>query len=965
MADRTVSVRLRAEASQYMSTMRAAGKATDDLEKANRNLTRALDREEDAAGSLRVALERMIALEKEGKRGTLEYARARETLAAANRRYAAAQEDSRRATEQWTVAQRRAQDEANKTGDSLRSVEKIANRTQFSFKALMTALAVGSPAAAAAALGVAATAAGAAFVGMGALALKHNMAVRQSFVDLAYEVRDGVTQDATVMQDAFVDAADTIGTRYQELRPLMRRAFAGAAELVDPLVDGVLDLAENAMPGMVHSIEEAGPAVDGLGKLLAKTGTGLSELFDAAAENSEAAGEGLSHLGDLVQGTLGNTGTLLGHLTQLWAEHGDEVSDVVVRIIGVLANLTGSALPVLSSTAGAALQALSGLLSAIEPMVPILGPAIAGWLSLAAAMKAIGGVQSILDRVRGSVGGFAGDLGKAEGRARAFKVVGAGLALGLAALSAQSAQLNISTEGLASSLEKVGKTGKVTGTLAASMGGDLAGLKQAFVSASDNGFTGFLARTAEAIPIVGSALQGMDKSVAKSEERMRALDDALAQIASESPEKARAAFNQLTQQMGLSREEVEKFRGELPNFQAALDAAAEKQAKLGTSAMQSTPGIRELEESLGVLADQTADTAEKADALNDAWRRLFGITLSLEEAQANFEGGLADIRESIKGVQDETGNWRKSLLNADGSIKLTTEAGRQLSEQLIQQGDDYRELAQTAYDTARKQGMSQQEATQVAVDAVNKRRAQFVQEMVQMGFNAREAQNLANRYFGLPEQVLTLLKGDAKNARRAIANVITWLNGIPRTVTTTHNVVTHYTSTGNKAGTQNANGEWYQGGGGYADGGLVQSKGRVRLSGIPRRANGGGFQMYPQGLLSGPGGPRDDAILAFLSNREFVSTGASTARNLEALEAGNRGAKLIALPPDMSRAVPGFAGGTTVRGSMSMSGGAAPVYMEFNFPHYVGNRAEVVSAVRKEVVDKFGGNVQKALGKGS
>lgn len=967
MADRTVSVRLRAEAGQYMATMRAAGNATNDLEKANRKLSTALDREEDAAGKLRVALERMIQLEKDGKRGTLEYAKAREHLATVERRYAAAQDDSRRATEEWTSAQKRFQDENKKTGDSLRDVERIAKRTQIGFKALMTALAVGAPAASAAALGVAVAGAGAAFIGMGALALKNNAAVRQSFVDLAYEVREGVTADALTMKDEFVDAADTIGDRYQALRPQMRAAFEGAADLVDPLVDGVMDLAENALPGMVNAIGRAGPAVDGLGELMAKTGSGLSELFQAAADNSEAAGEGLSHLGDLIQGTLGNTGTLLGHLTQLWAEHGGEVSDVIVRIIGVLADLTGSALPLLSATAGSALQVLSGLLGAIEPMVPILGPAVAGWLALAGAMKAIGGVQSILGRVSGQVGGFVGGLREAEGRARAFKVVGAGLALGFAAMAAQSARLDISADGLKNSLSELNKTGEVTGALAGSMGSDLAQLKQAFVSASDNGFTGFLAKTAEAIPIVGSALQGMDDSVAKSEERMKSLDEALASLARESPQQAQQAFNQLTQQMGLSREETAAFRAELPQFGAAMDAAAQKQEKLGTSAMQSTPGIKELEESLATLADQTADTADRTDALNDAWRRLFGISLDMEEATAAFEGGLDDIRESLDAAKGASAGWRGELIKADGSINVTTETGRQLSEQLIQQGEDYRALAVSAYDSARKQGKSQEEATAAAVAAVDKRRSQFISEMVQMGLTEDQARKLANRYLGMPDDVKTFIRQPGMAA--ALANASSFIARLNRidgrvvTVTTNHNVVTHYSSTGSRIGTQNSAGEWYQGNGGMADGGLVRPTMRMRLSSVPRRASGGGFQMFPRGMLSGPGGMRDDAILAFLSNREFVSTGESTQRNLDALEAGNKGARLIALGPGATR-VPGFADGTAVRripALTSSAHAASAVNIEIHAPNYVGSVTDLMRTIRKEINGK-GGNVQKVLG---
>lgn len=57
-------------------------------------------------------------------------------------------------------------------------------------------------------------------------------------------------------------------------------------------------------------------------------------------------------------------------------------------------------------------------------------------------------------------------------------------------------------------------------------------------------------------------------------------------------------------------------------------------------------------------------------------------------------------------------------------------------------------------------------------------------------------------------------------------------------------------------------------GGGKKDGGLIQ-----------KRAEGGGFQIAPSGLLYGPGGPRDDLILAAVSPQEYILD-AETTRNM-------------------------------------------------------------------------------------
>jgi len=73
----------------------------------------------------------------------------------------------------------------------------------------------------------------------------------------------------------------------------------------------------------------------------------------------------------------------------------------------------------------------------------------------------------------------------------------------------------------------------------------------------------------------------------------------------------------------------------------------------------------------------------------------------------------------------------------------------------------------------------------------------------------------------------------------------------------------------------------------YANGGLVGLN-RYALGGvIPRFALGGDTQMYPNGMLSGPGGPRTDSILARVSTGEFIVNAAATRRNLDLLQAIN------------------------------------------------------------------------------
>lgn len=630
-------------------------------------------------------------------------------------------------------------------------------------------------AASAAAVGAAVGALPLAFVGLGAVALKENTKVKRSFEDLSGEIKTGIAQDAAPLEDAFVGAADSIGMAYQRLRPELSRAFAASAPHVETLTAGVLGFAENAMPGMVRSVERADPVMKGFESLLKDSGTGLGEFFDVISERSEEAGEGVEHFGTLIKGVLPEVGGILGDLTGLWAEHGDEVADVVTRLLGVIGDLSGNALPLVSSSLGHALGLFDAILSVIEPMVGVLGPAIGAWISLAATMKTFGAVQSVISGVSGSVVTLGSNMKNAEKRAAGLKMAGAALALGVGMALSKVSALNPKVDALDEGLKDWVKTGKASGEAARVLGADMEHLGLGIDQVNASGFEKFVGSLVEGIPVLGNALQGLDSSFARGTERIDALDQSLADmVASGNLEGAAEIVNRIAEETGKSFEEV---LASLPGYRAEVEQAAAATEKLGTSSFQSLPGIDALEESLGILGDQTADTGDKVDALNDAWKRLFGIALSMEEAQAAFEGGLDEIAESIKGVKEESENWRGELLNANGSINLTKEAGRQLSAQLITQGEDYRTLAQTAYDTALSQGKSQQEAAAVAVAASERRRGQFIAEMTQMGFTEGQARRLADRYLGMPDEVITLIKGDTSAAERALDTFIARYNG--------------------------------------------------------------------------------------------------------------------------------------------------------------------------------------------
>lgn len=794
----------------------------------------------------------------------------------------------------------------------------------------------GASAAAAAGVGASVAALPVAFAGLGAFALRENTAVRQSFEDLSEEVRTGLMADAAPLEQAYVGAAQRMGSAYQGLRPQMAAAFQASVPHVAELTEGVVEFAEGAMPGMVTSVQRAGPVMSGLRSLLRDTGAGLGEFFEITSEGAEDAGQGLEHYGQLMRDLLPEVGGILVDLSGLWAEHGGQAVDIVTRLVGVVGDLSNSALPTVSDALGVALDVLSGVLAVIEPITGALGPMIGAWLALTAAMRGIRAVRGVADSVATSVSNLNTQLDKtAKGGGGRLQAAGRGLVglfggpfgiavaaatAGLALFGQESQDAANTQRSLASALRE--SNGQFDANARSALFNS-----ESYQDVKDSVQGAGLSHKQyiDALVQGGPALDGLRSRLERIVEAGRSQEFVGNTTRDVYTDQAKAAMDLLGATDGL-RGSVE---GAVEEFGAAADASD----VLAGSMHASVPGADALRESLTTLADQTADTTDKADALNDVWRRLFGIQIGLEEATANWEGGLADLAEQIEGVKTETGNWRGALLNANGTVNTSTEAGRNLLENLVQQGDEYRTLAQTAFDTALQQGKSQKQATEAARTAVHERRAQFIREAEQLGFTRRQAQRLADRYLGMPRDVFTGIHQPGILAALDRASDLRHrLNQIPDHVSTT--VTTIFTSRGTGPTATNR----LLSSAGFKDGGQVQAF-----------DDGGAVQAFPNGFVRGPGGPRSDDILALLSNREFVSTAASAARNLDALEAGNRGAKLIAIDRSgvVQMANGGLAGAAgQILGHLRRGGG---LFEDFSFR---GN-SQLVRRFNDQLADMF------------
>jgi hypothetical protein len=266
------------------------------------------------------------------------------------------------------------------TGDKLSRGMQMAliRNSPLIAAAIAGALAAGAP--------VAIAGAKAMFAGIGIVAAAQSDKVRQAWLGTWDSIKSGAEQDAGVLVPILTGAAAQITRAFQQMRPELQDIFSAAAPQIQTFTESITRAAQNALPGLVDAVRNAGPVMDGLGNLVESVGTGLSDFFSGLSEHAPAAGASFTALGTAV-------GNLLPVLSDL---------------LGTGVEVAQTFLPML----GGALGALHTVLQAVGPALPSLTAAIGGWKvgQLAAGWlgSAAGAVGKVGDALGGSEEGASG-----------------------------------------------------------------------------------------------------------------------------------------------------------------------------------------------------------------------------------------------------------------------------------------------------------------------------------------------------------------------------------------------------------------------------------------------------------------------------------------------------------------------------------------------------------------------------
>jgi TP901 family phage tail tape measure protein len=228
---------------------------------------------------------------------------------------------------------------------------------------------------------------------------------------------------------------------------------------------------------------------------------------------------------------------------------------------------------------------------------------------------------------------------------------------------------------LTNSLVDLALRGKASGEAAKVLGRDLGAFGDA---------VGRIAHPA-ALDRIGDSLYeishfgfGDDAKLQEARDKVKGVDEALASLVqSGSPDVAARAFGRMAAQAERSGTSTGKLRTLLPQYSDAL-AGADTQQKL------TADGQKKLGDAAGMTADELQDQRTAAEKLTDALKTLNGLNIGAAEQEIAFRQSLADLTSAVK----DNGH----------SLDVTSEKGRKVKSAFLDAAKGAQEHAQAVAD---------------------------------------------------------------------------------------------------------------------------------------------------------------------------------------------------------------------------------------------------------------------------
>lgn len=594
----------------------------------------------------------------------------------------------------------------------------------------------------------------------GAADAKENMRGSFSAIgDAAYELR-------STTADVFRNAGSTIGSFASNISRLLARSKTGISDFSSGVSSGfqtVFDALGDVAPMFSQLLTTAGQLSKTFGGTLASSLRAAAPLIQSMAKAAESVANAFAKLPEPVQAAIG-----------LWATFGragmSAFNSLKVGILETTANM---------------LQ--------YRKMLNGLGLEAKGvGIGMKDALKGFASASPALSSVTGAVAQATGAFGKFKALAGGlFSAVNWPVAGVIAAVGAVGAALSDMSSKAASNQQIVDDIASAFGRLA-DEGYD--------ASTSMNAVQQSL-RDALNNPDLGerSWLDDVFNGVADTTEAMRTLGITTEQaigVASGSTKEYQKEFDRLTdiitqgtQVQGMygsttsdtrvvmtdAAESAKKYRQSMEALRKKYIDAAEETAK----ANGYTEGYAKSLIEAGISSDQLAvkiatqeqrqkmvaqATRMHVDSLND--QRV--AARNAMSAASNYQATLSGMQDTVARVKELTNDQNKVwdetstlLPGVEGAFNTMSESGR-LAQQSLET------LGSSAYDVMEKMVESGSSAEQVTA-ATSRMRDEFIQTAIDMGVPQKAAEQLAQQYGLIPEQVDTLIKVHADEAKSTIA----------------------------------------------------------------------------------------------------------------------------------------------------------------------------------------------------
>lgn len=594
----------------------------------------------------------------------------------------------------------------------------------------------------------------------GATAAKENMRGSFSAIgDAAYELR-------STTADVFRNAGSTIGSFASNISRLLARSKTGISDFSSGVSSGfqaVFDALGDVAPMFSQLLTTAGQLSKTFGGTLAASLRAAAPLIQSMAKAAESVANAFAKLPEPVQAAIG-----------LWATFGragmSAFNSLKVGILETTANMLQYR------------KMLNGLGLEAKGVGIGMKDAVKGFASASPALSSVTGAVAQATGAFGKFKALAGGL---------FSAVNWPVAGVIAAVGAVGAALSDMSSKAASNQQIVDDIASAFGRLA-DEGYD--------ASTSMNAVQQSL-RDALNNPDLGerSWLDDVFNGVADTTEAMRTLGITTEQaigVASGSTKEYQKEFDRLTdiitqgtQVQGMygsttsgtrvvmsdAAQSAKKYRQSIEALRKQYIDAAEETAKANGYTEGYAKKLIEAGVSSGELAakissqSQQQQMAAKAtqmhvNALND--QRV--AARNAMSAASNYQATLSGMQDTVARVKELTNDQNKVwddtstlLPGVEGAFNTMSESGR-LAQQSLET------LGSSAYDVMEKMVESGSSAEQVTA-ATSRMRDEFIQTAVDMGVPQKAAEQLAQQYGLIPEQVDTLIKVHADEAKSTIA----------------------------------------------------------------------------------------------------------------------------------------------------------------------------------------------------